>query len=206
MPGKHVHFSEDVVFPPTPSPSYSVSSLPSSYGPYTPPQNNAYLPGAAFTTHPVLGWAGPTPYLSFDVTLPHGNVQPTKNIPPSVLHEQATSPPLSSLVLVHPSLPWQIAVHATRGRAVTVSDVLSGIYTSLRQQASAAEYGSLTPVRQKEVTAAYTRRWTRMPNPSGQAVEKAKGLKRVDFLGPTVAFAGISQSQMGPNCWNLLLA
>ncbi|KAJ6569582.1 hypothetical protein B0H19DRAFT_1136126, partial [Mycena capillaripes] len=187
---------------------YSVTSLPSSYGPYTPPQNtfNAYLPAAGVAIHPVLSFAGPTPYLFFDVTLPHQNVKPSTQLSPSVLYEAATTPSLPSLVLVHPRLRWQIAIQPSEGKYVRVVDVLSGIYTSLRQQATASDFEALPRSAQSEITAAFSRRFSRMPDPSGKAVEKSKGLKRVDFLGSSITFAGLSKSQMGHNCWDLLLS
>ncbi|KAJ7922936.1 hypothetical protein B0H13DRAFT_1194682 [Mycena leptocephala] len=204
MPGKHVHFSEDVVFPPTPSPSYSVTSLPSSYGPFTPPQNafNAYLPSATgVALHCVLA-SGPNPYLFFDVTLPHQNVKLNPNIPSRVLYEPATTPPLPSLVILNSDLRWRITIQPMEGKFVRVIDVLSGIYTSLRQQATSSDFEALPPIAQRAVTAAFTHRWTRIPDHSAKAVERSKGLKRVDFLGGKVTFAGLSPSQMG-NCWTL---
>ncbi|KAF7340139.1 hypothetical protein MVEN_01932400 [Mycena venus] len=211
MPGKHVHFSEDVVFPPTPSPTFSSTSLPSSYGPFTPPNAfNAYMPlnvgGQPISVHKVLEYAGPTPFLCFDVTLPHQNVKPSINIPVSVLLEPATKPGLPSLVLIHPRLGrWQITARPEQGKVVLVRDVLSAIYTSLRQQATAADFEALPPPMQDEATTAFSRRWMRMPTHETKNVEKSKGLKRVDFLGGAVTFVGISQSQSGPNCFNLLV-
>ncbi|KAJ7767515.1 hypothetical protein DFH07DRAFT_808771 [Mycena maculata] len=208
MPGKHVHFSEDVHFPPTPSPSYTVTSLPSSYGPVTPPQNT-YLPMTGMPAiHPVLEFTGCAPPLSFDVTLPVQNVKPSTNIfSPNILYENATAPAVASLVITHPRLLWDITIRPSEGKCVRVCDVLSGIYTSLRQQASGTDYESLpSHTAKSEVTAAFARRWMRIPDPAAKSVEKSKGLKRVDFLGSTVTFGGLSRSQSGPNYWNLVLA
>ncbi|KAJ7480093.1 hypothetical protein B0H11DRAFT_2026502 [Mycena galericulata] len=215
MPGvtKHVHFSEEIqyTYPPTPSPTYSSTSLPSSYGPLTPPQNafNAYLPmtGMAGMAHPALQYSGQPPQLRFDVTLPPQNVKPSSStMSPNVLYENATAPPVASIVLVHPRLLWEITIRPSDGNYVRVCDVLAEIYKSLRQQATGSDYDALpSRAAQTEVTAAFTRRWTRIPDPAAKTIEKSKGLKRVDFLGNTVTFAGISKSQSGPNHWNLLL-
>ncbi|KAF7372535.1 hypothetical protein MVEN_00115700 [Mycena venus] len=208
---RHVHFSEDIVFPPTPSPTFSSTSLPSPYGPFTPSNAfNAYIPlnvgGQPITVHKVLGYSGPTPFLCFDVTLPPQNVKPTINIPASVLVEPATNPGLPSLVLIHPRLGrWQITARPQQGKVVLVRDVLSAIYMSLRQQATAADFEALPEAMQSEATTAFSRRWMQMPTDETKNVEKSKGLKRVDFLMSTVTFAGISQSQAGPNCFNLLM-
>jgi hypothetical protein len=211
MPGKTVRFSEDVVFPPTPSPTFSNTSLPSSYGPLTPPNAfNHYAQlnagGEQGTIHPVLEFRGPAaPYLCFDVTLPQQNVTPSTKMSSDVLMNPATKEGLSTLILVHPRLgAWHITVRPAEGKVVLVRDVLSAIYTSLRQPATGADFDSLPPPVQREVGAAFARRWARMP-PQMQNAERAKGLKRVDFLGSGVTFAGLSKSQMA-GCWNLLLA
>ncbi|KAJ7139522.1 hypothetical protein C8R44DRAFT_764689 [Mycena epipterygia] len=207
MPGKHVHFSEDVLFPPTPSPTYSSSSLPSSSGPFTPPQVGAYLPNGV-AVHPVLQFTGPQPHLFFDVTLPIQNLRLSTNIPAEVVNEHATAPPLPSIVLSHPRLrAWEITIKPKAGKYVRVGDVLEGIYTSLRKPATGQDYDSLpSRAAQSEVTAAFTRRWTRIPDMTAKSVEKSKGLKRVDFLGSTVTFAGLFPSKQGPNYWVLNLA
>jgi hypothetical protein len=87
-----------------------------------------------------------------------------------------------------------------------VRDVLVGIYTSLRKSATQADYELLSPARQHEAAAAYSRRWKRMPTPELEDVERLKGLKRVDFLGSSVKSAGLAKSQLGHNYLNLLLA
>ncbi|KAF8213721.1 hypothetical protein K438DRAFT_1804526 [Mycena galopus ATCC 62051] len=214
MPGKTVRFSDDVVSPPTPSPTFSSTSLPSSYGPFTPPNAfNPYMPlnmagVAASGLHHTLAYTGAKPLLCFDVTLPPDNVKPaTNNMAPTILCEYATKQEFSSLVLVHPRLGrWRITVQPAEGKVVLVRDVLSAIYTSLRQAASAADFASLPPAAQVEVTAAFNRRWARMPTPQTKAIEQKKGLKRVDFLGSMVTFAGLLKSQSGQNCWELLLS
>ncbi|KAJ7037501.1 hypothetical protein C8F04DRAFT_1180547 [Mycena alexandri] len=204
---RHVRFAESVGYAATPSPSHSVSSLPSSYGPWTPPNAfNGNLPLGAPMLHPVLSFAGPEPNVAFNISLPVANIRPMKNIAPSVLLEDATFPRLPSLVLTHPRLFWTITVEPAEGNFVLVRDVFNAIYTSLRQQASAAEYERLGSEAQRQVTKAFTKRYSRMPNAQSQTFEKSKGLKRVDFLGSMVTFMGLNQSQMGPNCWDLVLA
>ncbi|KAJ7239027.1 hypothetical protein B0H12DRAFT_958105, partial [Mycena haematopus] len=136
------------------------------------------------------------PPLCFDVTLPTQNVRLSSTISPQVLVSPATNQHLSTLVLAHPRLGrWRITVQPTEGKVVRVQDVLDAIYTSLRQQATGDDFESLPPAAQVEVNAAFTRRWMRMPNPQTQKIERSKGLKRVDFLGSTVTFAGLLKSQ-----------
>ncbi|KAF7320138.1 hypothetical protein MKEN_00798300 [Mycena kentingensis (nom. inval.)] len=210
MPGKTktVRFldADDVCF--TPSPSYSVSSLPSSSGPMTPPFQ--YQPMvAAPHPHLVLQPTGHnTPNLLYNVSLPAANVVPSKinaHMPQSVMLESATSPALSSVRIVHPRLgtKWAIVVTPASGNFVRVADVLEGIYASLRQNASSADYDCLPEHAKKEVTAAFQRRYHQMPDPTMQQMEKHKGLKRVDFLGATVAFHGLVPSTAVPGAFEL---
>ncbi|KAJ7071355.1 hypothetical protein C8F01DRAFT_429975 [Mycena amicta] len=211
MPGKHVHFSD--ADPDTPSPSYSVTSLPSSYGPMTPPETAyPYLPMVGVPSlHRVLQFAGPTPHLIFNATLPAANVVPSKlnmGMQPSVLLEPATTPPLPTITLVSPRLgSWKIIVKPADGFSfVRVCDVLQCIYASLRQAASGADFERLPNVHAKqEVTKAFAKRYGSMPDAAKQQAEKSKGLKRVDFLGSTVFFAGVTPSTQVPNAFDLLL-
>ncbi|KAJ6452297.1 hypothetical protein C8R45DRAFT_1041193 [Mycena sanguinolenta] len=205
---KHVRFSvdDDNVRPLTPSPTFSAMSLPSS-----PSNPDVPLPlnmGTPCVIHPVLEFTeGAISPLIFDVTLPAENVKPSTNIPPQVLGTPATDKQLSTLVLVNPRLGrWQITVLPAEGKVVLVQDVLKAIYTSLRQQVTAADFESLSPAAQVEVTVAFERRWRRMPTPEMQKTEKSKGLKRADFLGGATEFAGLSKSPMGHDCWELMLS
>ncbi|KAJ6627002.1 hypothetical protein B0H10DRAFT_1780465 [Mycena sp. CBHHK59/15] len=212
MPGKHVHFSEDVSFPPTPSPTFSSNSLPSSYGPLTPPpfNSNQYLPANGVPMiHPTLAPATPMPYLLFDVTLPAENVKPSPNarLSQGIIFEAATSPPLPSILVVHPQIPrWPIIITPSEGKYVRVCDVLAGIYKSLRTSAGEADFQALPASAQAEVTAAFKRRFQRMPDPASMKLENKKGLKWVDFLGSAVRFVGLSKAAEGPNVWQLHLS
>ncbi|KAJ7451181.1 hypothetical protein FB451DRAFT_1284978 [Mycena latifolia] len=213
MPGKHVRFSEDVFFPPTPSPTYSSSSLPSSYGPLTPPQQyTPYLPfssptGPTTAIHPILAYTqGNLPRFLFDVTLPPENIKASPE-DGHAMGQFATNPLTGSIVLMHQRLAWEIVIKPSQGKCVTVADILRGIYTSLRTSASGSDFDALpTRAAQDEVTAAFARRWMRIDRDgAARALEKSKGLKRVDFLGSLVAFGGLARSPRGPNCWELVL-
>ncbi|KAF7310469.1 hypothetical protein HMN09_00589300 [Mycena chlorophos] len=214
MPGKHVHFADDC--PDTPSPSFSTSSLPSSYGPATPPQANyQYLPMVgAPSPHRILQYAGPTTTnLIYNVTLPAANVVPGKlnmGMQASVLSEPATSPPLPLITLVHPRLGggWKIVCKPSDGTSnfVRVADVLEAIYVSLRQNVTGADYDRLpSAVAKAEVTKAFTKRYSTMPDAPRQLAEMNKGLKRVDWLGALTRFAGIAPSATVPGAFDLLL-
>lgn len=125
MPGilKHVHFAEDIEFhsaPQTPSPSYSVSSLPSSVGPCTPPSATAALPshGQAHV-HGVLAFRPNTPStVAYDVSEHPSTIALNPALRGStfklrtVLSEPATNPPMPALTILSDLLPYPIPVHA----------------------------------------------------------------------------------------------
>lgn len=214
MPGKHVHFSSEVSkIPPTPSPSYSSTSLPSSYGPVTPPPNQ-YIPSQLYSPdasaaqiNPVLDLSNTGyPHLLFDVSLPVANVRPSNpSLPPNTLGEYATSPPLPSLIITHPQLmSSKIIVTPATGRYVLVSDVLQKIYSYLRSDENvASDYNVLPPDMQGRVQAAYMSRYRRIPDASSRQLEKSKLLKRVDFLTGFTKFMGLSKTVKGSNVWQL---
>ncbi|KAJ7630387.1 hypothetical protein FB45DRAFT_866885 [Roridomyces roridus] len=212
MPGKHVHFDTNVQYPPTPSPSHSISSLPSSYGPMTPPDNAfAYLPMTVPVVgppvlHPVLQFTGqtPHPHVYFDVTFPVENIMVQSKLS---VQDCATSPPVQSMLLVHPRLLWQIEIRCAPGmRYIRVCDVLKGIYEGLRTGVQGQVYEGLPDGTRQQVSSAFISRWQRMPNPKMQVEERKKGLKRVDWLEQgRVTFAGL-RPQNEPNHWLLVLS
>lgn len=208
MPGKHVHFAT------TPSPSFSIASLPSSPGPLTPPPLNsigspyAYspLPAVPSQVHPALGVAL-KPLLHFDVSLPPSFVQPSSSkLNKGVLHESALHPPVPYMKIVCSHLPWSISVEPT-GKIpfVTVLDVLQAIYRSLRQNVLEAEFKTAPLNSQYAIDAAFKRRCMRLPGPDRETEHK-KGLKRVDFLCEKTIFQGLASTSAGPETWQLTVS
>ncbi|THU90769.1 hypothetical protein K435DRAFT_675514, partial [Dendrothele bispora CBS 962.96] len=124
----------------------------------------------------------------------------------------ATNPPLPELKILCPTLPmpWSVIVVTPRNNTVyvTVSDVLSCIYQSLRREVNQQEFYSLfNPDQQRRMSDSYVRRWRRL---GGQEAvnEKAKGVKRIDCLvmcGST-RFMGLSSTKDGPHVWQLHVA
>lgn len=140
MPGKRVHFAKDV--PETPSPTFSSASLTSSGGPRTPVSaTGSNLTGYMVARiHPVLGINQPTPMLEYDVSYPPSTIKPNMStIPLHVLDELATTPPVPSMVIRCPHLPWTIQILPTNTKHVTVRDVFDGIYRNLRLTVLEAE-------------------------------------------------------------------
>ena len=208
MPGKHVHFAGDA-FPDTPSPTFSSMSLPSSSGPRTPvsaagSSTTGYL---LAKIHPVLALTQPSPMLHYDVSYPPSTIKPNvPTIPPHVLNEAATTPPVPSMVIRCPHLPWTITILPTNTKHVTVRDVFDCIYRSLRLQALEPEFQCLPSAEARHsVNNAFIRRYKRLDNSEARQLEKSKGLKRVDFLVERTLFAGLSSTREGPHVWLLTM-
>ena len=210
MPGKHVHFaSED--YPDTPSSTFSSMSLTSSGGPRTPVSTTSSLAAAAYVlarVHPVLGIAQQSPMLDYDVSYPPSTIKPKFSpVPPQVFNEAATHPPVPSMIIRCPHLPWKITIQPTNTKYVTVRDVFDGIYRSLRLAALEAEFQCLPSVEARQgVTNAYVGRYKRIDDSEARQLEKSKGLKRVDFLGERTRFAGLSSTSEGPHVWLLSMS
>ncbi|KAF8987363.1 hypothetical protein BDZ89DRAFT_1087714 [Hymenopellis radicata] len=188
MPGKHVRFADQhagyTVSGTTPSPSRSISSLPSSTGPITPPAFAIALPHPpAHSGHKHSHKSRPTIHPLLAVAKPR-----------AVNFDPAISPPLSRMTITSPHLPWPIHVEPRlNGAYITVSDVLAAIYHSLRQNIRPAEFHSLPGKGDMQrVTAAYQARYRRISNRTSYEDEKKAGVKRVDFLKGRTIFAGLS--------------
>lgn len=210
---KHVTFAEEnqvyTLSPPTPSPSYSVSSLPSSSGPLTPSplgQSPLRLPPVDGPTriHPSLGFHPLNPPLSYDLSLPSTAVTTSTNPPAQIsariLLEAATQPPVEKLVLKSP-LPWTMTIRPTSHAFVTVLDVLEQLYFRLRTVVTEKEYAVEKGDSQTAIATAFHQRVNR--DWQTAAVETKKGLKRIDFLKGHNRFMGLSSTKEGPHVWLL---
>ncbi|KAK7029700.1 hypothetical protein VNI00_014398 [Paramarasmius palmivorus] len=206
MPGlnKHVHWAS----PATPSPPSSISSLPSSPGPLTPPQHTSgpyvYQPLPAVPTqiNPALGYSA-QPHLYWDMTLvPDAKGLAKHN--PGVFVQSATQPPLPFITIIIPELGnCTVQVKAESAPYVTVGDVLDGIYRTLRQSITPAEYNRYNNQQRLQIDASYKRRYTRYTHPAGYQLEKAKGAKKVDLLLGRAMFMGLTSTGSGPDVWTL---
>ncbi|KAF7366144.1 hypothetical protein MVEN_00491300 [Mycena venus] len=221
MPQRHVRFSSTSTIhslPPLVRSSSSSSSA--SSGPSTPPPPSyAGLPAPApFTRRGSYsdpssrtGQANdlivfsPTPPLIYDITLNPSTISThITRLPSARFLEPAVYPPRPLISLVTPHLPWALAVPATNGKYVTVSDVLTAIYHALRVNVTAGEFAALrTKDLMRRVTAAYVRRYERLWGHSGYKPEKAEGVKRVDFLLGYTTFCGIAPATGQSDVWQL---
>ncbi|KAH8823051.1 hypothetical protein DL96DRAFT_1616540 [Flagelloscypha sp. PMI_526] len=207
-PTKQVHWDDSI--PVTPSPAYSVSTLPSSPGIATPPmyQLHASLPPPSPNTigspmpviiHPILGVSA-IPALSWDVSKPLASLVPLdKNMPQVVLAEPATNPGFTTLRLSISGIPWCINV-ASLTPVITIYDVLKAIERFMKTPVTAAEYQSIPTNAQREaVSRAFTARH------GGDATVKHEGLKRVDWLCGRYRFLGLKTTGKSGLEWELCL-
>nr|VWP01202.1 Metacaspase-1 (EC [Ganoderma boninense] len=120
-----------------------------------------------------------------------------KRLTDTLVCEPASHPPLPSLAIVCDYLPWTIVVVPTPGARwaapyVTVGDVLHTLYRTLRLGATEHELGALEPGLRGRVLQAYAARYRRVADPRVREAEKAKGVKRVDYLCDRTAFGGFA--------------
>lgn len=188
--------------PNTPSPSYSQSSLPSTTGPYTPPTPNKLLPPHAFSPvnkSPVIPHFVPTtptspapPSLHDLLANPQG-ARLDVAFPPhpdrlrihqSHLSMAATHPPAKVMKVVAAGLPWCITVEPTTTSSpfVTVLDVLHALYASLHKPIKQAEFDAVSQSYRDMISKAWHRRLDKIPSRSDEKAERARGVRRMDFL------------------------
>jgi len=84
---------------------------------------------------------------------------------------------------------------------VTVADVLAKLYGLLRLVISQNELNFQSQESQRDISAAFYQRVNR--DPWTAAVEKKKGLKRIDFLKGHTRFMGLTSTKVGPDVWVL---
>ena len=126
---------------------------------------------------------------------------PIQRIPSNILDSFATSPPVSLFTIecgLFPSLDWLIEVEKPDG--VTVKDVLSGLYKSLRRRITPNEYALVPETQRKRIADSFYRRVRESPDPSH---EQGRGVRRVDWLLKHTVFVGLTPSPEGPLTWTL---
>lgn len=231
---RSVRFAEvDEAIPDVDTPSPTLSSSPlSSPGLETPssspidplfsPTSSHYLPciplplqadplvDGFLTIHQILALplTGTLPF-KFDVTRDPARTlefDSSSILTPAVLAEPATTPPLDVMVLNCEDFPWQFVIRPQNSKEfVTVSDVLSGIYASLRIPVNYGDFYGLSEEKQSMITQTFFHRYDRHGETEAKEKEKAKGVKRADFLVGRNAFAGLCPTR-SPLAWELTLS
>ncbi|KAF9522766.1 hypothetical protein CPB83DRAFT_863937 [Crepidotus variabilis] len=222
MPGKHVHFdleeeASPIMYAYTPSPAFSTPSLPISEINITPPTLGSGSPYhykplpelSAVVLHTLLSVGSP---LSYDLTtppVPNAAIRhPFYPIADTLWDQPATNPPVPFMEVECALLPWKITVvpsQHSRHTHVTFNDIFGAIYHSLRKQVTEAEFCQVKSSTQRtQIESAYKRRYKRLQDYSHYERERDSGLRRVDFLGESVMFEGLSCNIDGRAQWTLL--
>ncbi|KAJ4485485.1 hypothetical protein J3R30DRAFT_1364065 [Lentinula aciculospora] len=190
MPGKTVRFV-------TPSPSYSVASLPKIDGSISPqPIPSSMLPAVDCQLHPVLqNNRSLPPAIAWDMAYPVATARLHPTWAQSNWDAPATSPLVTNLVVTFGAWRFSIVPRPASGLAyVTVLDVLHGIYRYLRTTSSERDFQALSLDKRHRVTSAYNRRWQRC-HIFEQETEQKKGVKQIDFLADSRFFWGLSPTK-----------
>ncbi|KAJ7830034.1 hypothetical protein B0H13DRAFT_1564816, partial [Mycena leptocephala] len=180
--------------------------------------SNFYLqngPQTALQIHPWLNGDSPSASFHFDLApvqfAPMRAVgrNPVQAVILSVaeLREAAFHPPLRSLRILHPQLPfWPIDLALPAGFAfqasppISMGDVLVALHRSLHQRISHADWATLGPDEEVAVTRAFAQRCRGEAARSGvppaqlrdrEVAERNLGVKRVDFLRGKTVFKGL---------------
>lgn len=145
--------------------------------------------------NPLLPWTGgPSNLLYYNVTRDVQYIQFQQGCN-NLLHAPAVHPPRTRLVLSVPSLPPWSTIEVRNDNGVTAYDVLARIRDVLNRSVSPAEMGAMVSV--SAVASEYFRVRTH-----ADPREFAQGVKRIDFLGPNVIFAGL-RSIDGQDRWEV---
>ncbi|KAL0960285.1 hypothetical protein HGRIS_011912 [Hohenbuehelia grisea] len=125
-------------------------------------------------------------------------LDPRKVANPALLHDPATFPPTSTLVLTVAQAPgnWACTIRApSPASPVTAGQVLNALYDLFQAPMSKEEYGALHPAMTAEVSLAFQRRT------SGSGADYRHGLRRIDSLGFKTLFLGLMPSPDGSGAW-----
>ncbi|KAF8142249.1 hypothetical protein K438DRAFT_1442646, partial [Mycena galopus ATCC 62051] len=168
--------------------------------------------------HPFLNGDAPSPIFHFDlaplqfapIRLINPNVNPpqTAQLSAAEIREVAFDPPLTTVRILHPRIPFwpvDLALPATaqspgQGIPISLGDVLVALHRSLHVRISHADWATLAPADAELVTAAFTQRCRAEAVRSGvprsqlrdrEVKEREEGVKRVDFLCGRTAFKGL---------------
>ncbi|KAJ3920251.1 hypothetical protein F5877DRAFT_65896 [Lentinula edodes] len=186
MPGKTVRFN-------TPSPAYSVASLPVIDGSVSPqPIPTIMLPAVDCQLHRALQNNKFSPSaIDWDMSYPVENARLQPPYTRFDWNAPATNPHTTHLTITFGAWKFTVVPHpASRAPYVTVLDVLHGIYRYFRTSSSERDYQALSSDKRHRVTSAYNQRWQRC-HPAEREMEQRKGVKQIDFLADSKTFWGL---------------
>ncbi|KAF9501383.1 hypothetical protein BDN71DRAFT_1438919 [Pleurotus eryngii] len=220
---RKVRFSDKATvhhLPAVPPLSHSPASPASSGSLPTPPNLPYSLPGS--TPYPFVlppkpakplhrrlqlhvALAGPQPNIRYDCSYSPSHLSIlNRHVSPHFASEPATYPPTTFMTISSPYLPWTLHVTPRHG-VISVSDVLHGIYGYLRTAIYPQDFERMSRGNQKRVRKAYENRYRRMRSSGDAALEKTKGVKRVDFLMGHTVFMGLTPTR-NPIHWVMIMS
>ncbi|KAJ7744737.1 hypothetical protein DFH07DRAFT_834234 [Mycena maculata] len=193
--GKPVSLSIPIIYSPWPAPSLLRIS---------PRQQHLAIPTSPITQiHLLLSFMPFTPpNVHYDLAHPLHTINP--QLTPSFL-DPATFPPLPALSVLCRHINWPILVSPSRpGGFVSVLDVFTSVYASLRLAVRRAEYDALpSGDARHSVDNAYFARCRAVADENERQIETLKGVKRVDFLMGRTQFLGLSGPLEAAHTWEL---
>ena len=136
----------------------------------------------------------------YNVTKDVQYIQLQPGCPQNSLDAPAVHPSCPHLVLSVPLLPLWPTIEVRNPRGVTVRDVLIRIRDVLNRSVSSTEMSSVVSPTVASASEYFRARTYADPR------EFAQGVKRIDFLGPNVLFAGLSRSMDGRDRWEVRFA
>ncbi|KAF7342365.1 hypothetical protein MVEN_01825100 [Mycena venus] len=182
---------------------------------------NANKP-APMQVHPWLNGDAPSPIFFFDIAPKAFAPQRAVSTNPpqgmalgaAEVREPAFHPPLTSLRILHPRLPfWPIDLALPKDMPpaqappITLGDVLAAIHNALHVRIAPADWATLSSEDQQRVTVAFTQRCRAeavrsKASPAQlrdrEVEERNQGVKRVDFLLGKTVFKGLVRSPGDP--------
>ncbi|KAJ3739607.1 hypothetical protein DFH05DRAFT_525760 [Lentinula detonsa] len=109
------------------------------------------------------------------------------------LHQLATTPPTHEMQLYHPLLPWFVNVRASTSSGITVGDLLQQLCANLEANIVPTDYNNnvISAEDREQIANAYHLRV------SESLKSLARGVRKIDFLGPQVLFRGLTRTREG---------
>lgn len=162
------------------------------------PLDSSHYQGSSgiLSLNPLLSGSTGVPPMYYNVTRDVQCIQ-FQSGSQNLLDAPAVHPPCPLLVLSISSLPLWSTIEVRNPGGVTARDVLVRIRDVLNRGVSPAEMGTMVSISAAFASASEYFRARTHADPR----EFAQGVKRIDFLGPNVLFAGLSRSRDGQDRW-----
>lgn len=198
---------------------------------YWPPPQAAYpqnwphaAPPSGFQIHPLLNGDSPRNILIFDLSAPKFSAMKylgpgqTEWISETELAEPATWPAMNHLRIECDLVPqWPIIFElnpsyfggqlphpGTNIPPITLGDVLSKVHDHFNQSIAHVDWAQLSPQDETAIAKAYTTRCKALG--SAEAIERSRGVKRIDYALGKVWFRGLTRAGEGLDVLKLHLA